>query len=118
MSLYLVKHEGAVIGTSALEQRDASMGVAWGQFLPTAAFAGVQDVFRQFAAAHDQAGKADPAIVQAYYDARDRLGLTVESESGQVIPTEAIHIADFRAELGQEACELEVHLGEGARLAE
>jgi elongation factor Tu len=109
--LYEVLLGAEVLGRSSLTRRDPGMAVAAGRFLPTFAFAKVEDVFALFADAQgDTANASDEAKLHEYYRRRDALQLRLRSPEGAMIDTEWIHIADFRAEIGPEACELEVHL--------
>jgi hypothetical protein len=60
----------------------------------------VQPVFRLFAEGH----------LHRYYAARDQLGLELLDAAGRVIPTQAINIADYSADAGEEGFEVEVVL--------
>jgi hypothetical protein len=103
---YRVLCDGELIGTSALESRDAGMGTAIGQFTPTAAYQRVRPIFRLFAQAQRDTGPADGQLLTEYYRSRDALALSVETDNGIVVPTTVVHIADFEEEVGEAACEV------------
>lgn len=105
---------GELIGFSDLGSRDPDMGVASGQFTPAHGYSRVQGVFRLFAKAQSEAGPPDEGMLAKYYQARDQLGLTVETEAGVVVPTDIVHITDFRDEIDESACEVEVHVTDPA----
>jgi hypothetical protein len=107
---YAVKCSGHLIGTSQLEGRDLTMGVAFGAFEPGPGYELVRSVFLLFVAAYDPDWRtADQSKLEAYYRARDALGLTLETEDDRPIATSAIHVVDLD-ELGRE---LEVHVSDG-----
>ena len=110
MARFTVKMRNVTIGWSELETRDAGMGAASGAFRPGPGYELVQPVFRLFAEAqrNGPAASPDQAKLARYYAARDRLGLSLHTLDGALIPTEFIHIADFTAEHGPEALELQV----------
>ena len=97
---YAIRSRGGVIGYSDLEHDDLSMGVVFGAFRPTPAYAAVRHVFRLFA--EDR--------LDEYYAARDRLGLELVDARGRVVPTETIHIEDFTDESGAAALRAEAIL--------
>ncbi len=105
--MYRVMHAGAVIGTSLLEGRDPSMGMAFGAFMPAPEFEAVRGVFALFDQAMDE-GATDERerLLAAYYQARDALDLTLVDEDGATIPTEWIHIPSYEPEV----YEVEVHI--------
>jgi hypothetical protein len=97
---YRILCDGEIIGGSDLEERDASLGVAGGRFVPTAAYERVRPVFQLFIAARaDGESEADAAKLDAYETARARLALTLEDASGKPIATSGIVVLDFAAEL-------------------
>jgi hypothetical protein len=106
--------QGVEIGTTALAQFDARLGVAYGGFLPGAAYELVQDIFRLYAEASpvSEDGTRDEATLERYMRARDTLGLELMDASGAVIPTTAIDISDYSKESGTEAYEVMVYLAE------
>ena len=112
MARFAVKMRNVTIGWSELEERDASMGAASGTFRPGPGYELVQPVFRLFAEAQGdgQAESADNAKLTRYYAARDRLGLSLHTLDGALIPTEFIHIVDFTDEQGPDALELQVEV--------
>ncbi len=92
--VYRVMHAGAVIGTSLLERRDPTMGMAFGAFVPAPGFEVVRGVFATF----DQAACAgaideEERLLTAYYQARDALGLTLVAEDGATVRAEWIHVS-------------------------
>jgi hypothetical protein len=107
---HTVKLHGVIVGHSELEQRDASVGRAWGRFRPGLGYELVQPVFRLFSEAVPTRGgePRDREKLARYHDARDKLGLELEDARGRRIATSAIHIADYTAERGKEELELDV----------
>jgi hypothetical protein len=97
---YRILCDGEIIGSSDLDERDASLGVAGGRFVPTAAYERVRPVFQLFIAARaDGESEADAAKLDAYETARARLVLTLEDASGKSLVTSGIAVLDFAAEL-------------------
>jgi hypothetical protein len=107
---HTVKLNGIVVGHSELEERDESLGRAWGRFRPGLGYELVQPVFRLFSEAVPMPGgePRDQDKLARYHSARDKLGLELVDASGRSIPTSAIHIADYTQERGQDALELDV----------
>lgn len=107
---HTVKLQNVIIGYSDLEQRDESIGRAWGRFRPGVGYDLVQPVFRLFTEAVPLPGgePMDEDKLERYHAARDQLGLELVDEAGRSIPTSAIHISDYRERRGAEALELEV----------
>lgn len=109
--LFEVLLGGEVVARSNLKHRDIHMCIANGSFVPTFAFDKVAHVFALFAESQDDTSTVDETKLRDYYASRDKLGLLLRSPAGATIETKAIHIVDFRAELGDDdACELAVHL--------
>jgi hypothetical protein len=106
---YFIVCRGEVIGSTTLDGRDPSMGAANGAFTPTAADERVRSTFRRFTDA--EARKDEPGLL-AYYAERDRLWLTLRSEAGVEIETDAIHIVDYSEEIDDQAYEVQVILAE------
>ncbi len=105
--MYRVMQAGAVIGTSLLEGRDPSMGMAFGVFVPAPAFEAVRGVFATFDQAMNEGAPDErKRLLVAYYQARDALGLTLVAEDGVTIPTEWIHIPAWEPDV----YEVEVHI--------
>jgi hypothetical protein len=109
---FLIVCEGEAIGSSDLEARDPGMGTARGRFFPLPAYDRVRHVFRIFAESQHSTGAADADKVSKYYSARDQLHLTVETRAGRPIPADTVHISDFRDEIDEEACEVDVYLSD------
>jgi hypothetical protein len=107
---HTVKLHGVIVGHSELEQRDASVGRAWGRFRPGLGYELVQPVFRLFSEAVPMPGgePRDREKLARYHDARDKLGLELVDAQGRRIATSAIHIADYTVERGTEELELDV----------
>jgi hypothetical protein len=107
---HTVKLHGIIVGHSELEERDASLGRAWGRFRPGLGYELVQPVFRLYSEAVPMPGgePRDQDKLARYHAARDKLGLELVDASGKSILTSAIHIADYTAERGKEALELDV----------
>jgi hypothetical protein len=107
---HAVKLHGVIVGYSELEGRDASVRRAWGRFRPGLGYELVQPIFRLFSEAVPIPGgePRDEDKLARYHAARDRLGLELVDASGLRIATSAIHIADYTAEKGKDALELEV----------
>ena len=89
------------IGYSELEDRDESMGIAVGVFVPTQGYEQVRSVFRLFAEAQASGHpeNVDQARLARYYVERDKLDLRLASASDRSTPTSFIHIEDFPEEL-------------------
>jgi hypothetical protein len=95
---YRITAANELIGYSSFEGVDPPMGVAMGAFTPTLAYKRVRHVFRSFV---DAEIDNDRAKFQAYFAARDRLDLGVETEDGSEISVETVHILDYSEELGE-----------------
>jgi hypothetical protein len=106
---HTLKLHGVVVGWSDLERIEPDVGRARGRFRPGIGYDLVQPIFRLFAEAVPRAGNAarDEAKLERYYSSRDSLALELVDASGQLIPTSAIHIADYRVD-GSGDCELDV----------
>ena len=107
---HTVKLQDVVVGWCDLEERDESVGRAWGRFRPGIGYELVQPVFRLFTEAVPLPGgePMDEDKLARYHAARDKLGLRLVDESGRSIPTSAIHISDYSERRGTESLELEV----------
>jgi hypothetical protein len=107
---HTVKLQNVIVGWSDLEQRDPSLGRAWGEFRPGVGYELVQPVFRLFSEAVPLPGgePMDQDKLERYHAARDKLGLVLEDASGRTIPTSVIHIADYTQRNGRDALELDV----------
>jgi hypothetical protein len=107
---HIVKLQNVIIGYSDLEQRDESVGRAWGRFRPGVGYELVQPVFQLFTEAVPLPGgePMDEDKLERYHAARDKLGLVLTDDSGRTVPTTAIHISDYSARKGAEDLELEV----------
>jgi hypothetical protein len=101
---------GVVVGWSDLERIEPDLGRARGRFRPGVGYELVQPVFRLFAEAVPRAETAerDEAKLARYYRSRDALKLELVDPAGRVIPTSAIHIADYRNDEDGGDCELDV----------
>ena len=90
---FTVKLAGHIIGFSELEQGDAPMGVAFGKFIPTAAYGAIQ-----------------PYCLVKQGEYSGVTGLTAEMEGGEQIECSGgVHIMDFSSELGEPAIEVHVN---------
>jgi hypothetical protein len=106
---HTLKLHGVIVGHSDLEHAEPSAGRAWGAFRPGLGYELIQPVFRLFAQAVPRgAATRDQAMLDRYYKARDALKLELQDGSGAVIPTSAIHIADYSVEEGASAIALDV----------
>lgn len=116
---FTVRMGGITVGWTSLEHRDAGAGVARGAFRPGPGYELVEPIFRLYAEAQGgkPAGPADETKLARYHAARDRLGLTLHAPKGDVVATRALHVADFRAERGPHAIELEVSAADPAAWA-
>jgi hypothetical protein len=107
-----VMYQGQPIGTSRLEWYEAAMGVAFGAFEPLPAYHAVMPLFLLFTEVDEARRHGETALVEdqltTYYDARGALQLTLQTAEGHVVPTSAIHIADW-GDLGRE---VEVHISD------
>jgi hypothetical protein len=106
---HTVKLHGVVVGWSDLERIEPDLGRARGHFRPGLGYELVQPVFRLYAEAVPRADDAarDEAKLERYYQSRDALKLELVDAAGRVIPTSAIHIADYTGD-GTGDCELDV----------
>jgi hypothetical protein len=113
---HTVKMRGVIIGYSDLEQVDVPERRAWGHFRPGLGYELVQPVFRLFSEAVPSRGgePRDREKLARYHAARDRLGLVLVDATGRELHTSAIHIADYTAEQGSDALELEVLVSDDA----
>ncbi|MEP6989380.1 MAG: hypothetical protein ABJA80_00510 [bacterium] len=99
---YTVKLHGVIVGHSELQERDESVGRAWGPFRPGFGYELVQPVFRLFSEAVPMPGgePRDQEKLERYHAARDRLGLSLVDANGDLVATSAIHISDYLEEKG------------------
>lgn len=105
---HTLRLHGVTVGWSDLEHADRIEGRARGHFRPGLGYDLVQPVFRLFAEAVPRTGDRDEAKLRRYYKAREALGLELLDATGIVVPTSAIHIADYAIEEGDGARELDV----------
>ena len=107
---HTLKLHGVVVGWSDLERIEPDIGRARGRFRPGLGYELVQPVFRLFAEAVPRAEDAerDEAKLARYYRSRDALQLELVDATGKVIPTSAIHIADYTSDERGVDCELDV----------
>lgn len=89
--------KGVAIGYSDLEETDASLGRARGQFRPGVGYELVQPVFKLFTDAVPTPGGEvlDQEKLSRYYKSRDALGLALQDDAGRTVSTTSIHIADY-----------------------
>ena len=94
---HTVMLKGVAIGYSDLEDADATLGRARGQFRPGVGYELVQPVFQLFTQAVPSPGAevADAEKLARYHKSRDALGLSLEDDQGRTVRTTAIHIADY-----------------------
>jgi hypothetical protein len=106
---HTVRLHGVIVGHSELEHIDINAGRAWGAFRPGLGYELVQPIFRLFAQAvpRDRSQK-DDALLARYHKSRDALALELQDAEGNMIPTSAVHIADYTEEDGPAALELDV----------
>ena len=106
---HTLKMHGIVVGWSDLERIEPDLGRARGRFRPGVGYDLVQPIFRLFAEAVPRAENAgrDEVKLSRYYKSRDALKLELVDAAGRLIPTSAIHIADYRTD-GTGDCELDV----------
>lgn len=105
---HTIRLHGVTVGWSELEHADPAAGRARGHFRPGLGYDLVQPVFRLYAEAVPRDGERDDIKLRRYYKARDALGLELVDDTGAIVPTSAIHIADYAAEEGDAARELDV----------
>jgi hypothetical protein len=107
---HTLKLHGIVVGWSDLERIEPDTGRARGRFRPGVGYELVQPVFRLFAQAVPRAEDAerDEAKLARYYRSRDALQLELVDAAGKLIPTSAIHIADYTSDEHGGDCELDV----------
>lgn len=106
---HTVKLHGITVGYSELEEADPAVGRARGRFRPGVGYELVQPVFDLFTEAVPEAGGpvVDEEKLQRYHRSRDALALSLEDDTGRVLATRAIHIADYSRQLDG-AIELDV----------
>jgi hypothetical protein len=106
---HTVRLHGVIVGHSELEHADVNAGRAWGAFRPGLGYELVQPIFRLFAQAVPRDGSPkDDAMLARYHKSRDALALELQDAEGNVIPTSAVHIADYAEEDGLAALKLDV----------
>jgi len=106
---HTVRLNGVIVGHSELEETDPDVRRAWGAFRPGLGYELVQPVFRIYAQAVPMDGATrDAKGLERYYKARDAMPLELQDAQGRVIPTSAIHIADYTVEAGPGAISLDV----------
>lgn len=89
--------EDVVIGYSDLEDVDPALGRARGRFRPGIGYDLVQPVFRLYSEAVPTPGGdvMDQEKLDRYHRSRDKLGLSLEDDTGRAVATTAIHIVDY-----------------------
>ena len=94
---HVVRLHTVVIGYSELEHAEPELGRAWGVFRPGLGYELVQPVFALFREAVPMKGgeAMDEIKLARYHAAREKLGLELLDDTGRVIETSAIHIADY-----------------------
>jgi hypothetical protein len=95
--IHTVKLHGVILGHSDLEEADVVLGRVWGKFLPAEGYDLVRPVFQLLAEAVPMRGgePRDREKLARFHAARDKLGLVLTYGSGEVIPTNTIHISDY-----------------------
>jgi len=85
---------GVTVGHSELEERDESIGRAWGRFRPAFGYDLVQPVFRLFSEAVPMPGgePRDREKLERYHAARDKLGLTLVNATGETRGRDALEL--------------------------
>jgi hypothetical protein len=113
---YTLRLRDVTIGRSELEHRDPGANLASGVFRPGFGYELVQPVFRLFSQAvpESAAQPTDEEKLARYYQARDSLPLELFDGGGRKLATSRIHIADRTEEIGRDAIELEVVVGDPA----
>jgi len=95
-------YSGAVlIGSCDLDSLDPPMGIASGDFHPSAEYHRVHPVFRLYIEATVNGAISNSEKLERYYQERDDLDLTVRLPGGEVVPMQCVHIEDFLEELGE-----------------
>jgi hypothetical protein len=106
---HTLRLHGVVVGWSDLERIEPDLGRARGRFRPGIGYELVQPIFRLFAEAVPRSADIrDEVKLARYYKSRDALKLELVDPAGRMIPTAAIHIADYRGGGGSDDCELDV----------
>ncbi|WP_396268131.1 hypothetical protein [Ideonella sp.] len=90
MTKFLVFHQKALVGHSALEHGDPPMGVAFGQFVPAPDYEAI--------AAYCKGNHAD----------QTELALSVQTEDGFIIPCVGVGVLDYTEDAGDFYAELNV----------
>lgn len=95
---HTLKLNNVVVGWSDLEETEPDLGRARGSFRPGIGYDLVQPVFQLFADAVARDGSSrDEGKLDRYYRSRDALPLELYDAADRLIPTSAIHIADYSA---------------------
>ena len=113
---HTVRLHTVIIGHSDLEHAESDVRRAWGAFRAGVGYELVQPVFRLFSGAVSRDGVThDPALLERYYNARDRLHLELIDGDGNAIETTTIHIVDYSSGDGQpDGVELDVLISDDA----
>lgn len=115
---YRVMHAGRAIGWSPLSGRDAERKLAYGDFTPSDAYQRVRPIFETYVRAMRQHAEDERLeLLRAYYQARDALNLTLETEDGTIVRTAAIDIIDLRELTATEDMEIEAQITDPAFFA-
>ena len=116
---YVLKMRGVIIGRSALERANPATRVASGLLRPGLGYDLVQPIFRLYAeAVPDVDAPPRDEKLKRYRSAVERLGLELFARDGRRVETSSIHIADYVAERGSQALQLEVVTDDAAFWAE
>lgn len=111
---YQIICNGEIIGHSDLEADDASMAMAWGEFVPSARYPAVRDVFKlkSDATRETSAQQEDQDKLTTYAARRERLQLSLQTAEGQLVSTVQIEISDYSTEEGDGSIEVSAHVDE------
>lgn len=98
-----------LIGISALEHGDPSMGIRMGHFSPKKGYASIEPLYRELSLVSFEESQAvsEPDRHLALKARREQLqqqtaalALTVQTSEGKSVPTAWVDIVDFSAEIG------------------
>ncbi len=109
-----------LIGYSAFEHDDRSMGVRMGCFYPEPGYSKFQPIYQEMTSAGFEACQVRGSderrtLEERYEQLREQTAtfdLHVQTFDGRILPTVFIHIEDASAELNEEECQITLHIND------